>query len=81
MRNFRSMPQRHKVELKLPPGVTAEPAVLEGVVPAESRRQFPVKLTIDRKVAPKGLQIVPFDVTMDGKRHGELFDFIIRTSE
>ncbi len=81
VRNFRSTPQRHKVELKLPPGVTAEPAVLEGVVPAESRRQFPVTLTIDRKAAPKGIQIVPFDVTMDGKRHGELFDFLIRTSE
>ncbi len=57
------------------------PAVLEGVVEAESRRQFPVRLTIDRKAAPKGIQIVPFDVTMDGKRHGELFDFLIRTSE
>jgi len=81
VRNFRSAPQRHMVQLKLPPGVTAEPAVLEGVVAAESRRQFPVTLTIDRQAAPKGLQIVPFDVTMDGKRHGELFDFLIRTSE
>ena len=81
VRNFRSTLQRHRVELKLPPGVTAEPAVLEGVVPAESRRQFPVKLTIDRETAPKGIQIVPFDVTLDGKRHGELFDFLIRTSE
>ena len=81
VRNFRSTLQRHRVELKLPPDVTAEPAVLEGVVPAESRRQFPVKLTIDRETAPKGIQIVPFDVTMDGKRHGELFDFLIRTSE
>jgi len=39
------------------------------------------RLTIDRKTAPEGIQIVPFDPTMDGKRHGELFDFLIRTSE
>jgi hypothetical protein len=25
--------------------------------------------------------MIPFDITLDGKRHGELFDFIIRTGE
>ena len=81
VRNFRSTPQRHRVELKLPPGVKAEPTILEDVVPAESRRQFPVKLTIDRKVVSSGVLIIPFDITLDGKRYGELFDFIIRTGE
>jgi hypothetical protein len=81
LRNFRSTPQLHRVELKLPPGVKAEPAVLESSVEAESRRSFPVQLTIDRKAVSPGIQMIPFDITLDGKRHGELFDFIIRTGE
>jgi len=40
-----------------------------------------VKLTVDRKLASPSLQIVPFDITLDGRQHGELFDFIIRTSD
>jgi len=81
VRNFRDKPQEHRVELKLPPGITAEPAVLEGTVPAKSRKSFPVKLKLDRRLAPKGLQIVPFDIRLDGKLYGEMFDFLIRTSE
>jgi hypothetical protein len=27
------------------------------------------------------VQIVPFDITLDGKRYGELFDFLIRAKE
>ena len=81
VRNFRSVPQVHRIELKLPPGVTAEPPVLEGVLAPESRRAYPVKLSLDRKLALAGLQIVPFGITLDGKRHGQLFDFILRTSE
>jgi len=81
VRNFRSTPQRHKVELKLPPGVKAVPAILDATVEAESRRRFPVQLTIDRKAVAAGVLIIPFDITLDGKHHGELFDFIIRTSE
>ena len=56
--------------------------MLEATVAAKSRQSYPVKLTIvDRKALPQGVQIVPFDITLDGKRHGELFDFVVRTSE
>jgi glyoxylase-like metal-dependent hydrolase (beta-lactamase superfamily II) len=81
VRNFRDAPQRHRVELKPPPGVTAEPAVLEGTVQAESRRSFDVRLTVDRGKVPAGLQIVPFDITLDGRRYGELFDFLVKVRE
>ena len=80
IRNFRAAPQRHRVSLQLPAGIRAEPPVLKGVVNAESRRSFPVKLTIDRSAAQPGLQIVPFDITLDDHRYGQLFDFVIRTS-
>ena len=81
VRNFRDASQRHRIELKLPPGVTAEPAVLEGTIDRESRQSYPVKLTVDPNAVSAGVHIVPFDITLDGKRHGELFDFLIRAKE
>lgn len=81
VRNFRDLPQKHRVELKLPPGITAEPSVLEGVVEAKSRKSFAVRLMIDRERAPQGVQIAPLDITLDGKRYGELFDFAVRTTD
>ena len=78
VRNFRDSPQQHRVVLRLPPGVKATPAVLEGSVEPKSRQTFPVKLTVgDRSVLPPGIQIVPFDITLDSRRHGELFDFTL----
>ncbi|MGK0188040.1 MAG: glyoxylase-like metal-dependent hydrolase (beta-lactamase superfamily II) [Verrucomicrobiales bacterium] len=81
VRNFRDSPQRHRVELKLPLGVTAEPAVMEGTVDAESRQSVKVKLTVNRDATARGVQMIPMDIMLDGKRYGELFDFLIRTSE
>lgn len=83
VRNHRDAPQQHRVVLKTPPGVTAEPAVLEGTIAARSRQAFAVKLTVDRKVALPiaGPQQVTFDITLDGRHWGEMFDFIVRTKE
>jgi len=81
IRNFRDASQRHRVALKPPPGIRAEPAVLEGTVASESRRGFPIKLTIDRAAARPGLQIVPFDITLNDRHYGQWFDFIIRTTD
>jgi glyoxylase-like metal-dependent hydrolase (beta-lactamase superfamily II) len=78
VRNFRSATQRHHIELKLPPGVTAEPSVLDGLVERESRHTYQVKLTLDKSKTTPGLHIAPFDITLDGTYHGELFDFLLR---
>lgn len=80
VRNFRDQPQRHHVKLVLPPGITAEPAILDGEVDAKSRKTFTVKLKVDRNVAPAGLQIVPFDITLDDRHYGQLFDFLLQAS-
>jgi hypothetical protein len=37
-------------------------------------------LTADPARAPAGLQMVPMDITLDGKRHGELFDFLLQVA-
>ncbi len=82
VRNFHAHPQRHHITLRLPPGIVAEPAVLDGVVAAKSRQRYPVRLTVkDREMQPTGVQIAPFDITLDQTRHGELFDFILMTKE
>lgn len=78
VRNFRDQPQRHLVRLKLPPGVTAQPAVLEGFVEPKSRRTFPVKLSANPARVGAGVQMVPLDITLDGARKGELFDFVLQ---
>lgn len=78
VRNFRDSVQRHRIALKLPPGLEAEPAVLEGTVEPESRRSFKVKLTAERDDIPAGVRIVPLDIRLDGNYYGEMFDFLIR---
>jgi uncharacterized heparinase superfamily protein len=80
VRNFRETPQRHRIELKLPAGLKAEPPVLEGTIDRKSRQTYSVQLTVDRNTVAPGVQIVPFDITLDGKRYGELFDFLFRAN-
>lgn len=77
VRNFRDRQQQHCVTLKPPPGLKAEPAELVGTVGPKSRQSFKVKLTPDLDKLPAGVQMVPMDITLDGKRYGELFDFVI----
>lgn len=81
VRNFRDTPQQHRVALQLPPGVQADPAILEGSVAPKSRQSFKVKLTADPAILPAGVLMVPMDITLDGKRHGQLFDFILQAKD
>lgn len=85
VRNFQDTGQRHHIHLCLPPGVTASPSVLEGEVPAHSRQKYKVKLqrdnSSDSNPTARGIQLVPFDITLDDKRHGQLFDFLVRLPE
>lgn len=78
VRNFRDRPQKHSVAFALPPGVKANPAILEGVVDPDSRKSFPVKISIHRNEVDGGTLMIPMDITLDGTRHGQKFDFLIR---
>ena len=78
VRNHRDRPQKHHIVLKLPPGIAAEPAILEGSVDAKSRKAFKVILTADSNRVATGVQMIPFDITLDGKRYGERFDFLVQ---
>jgi glyoxylase-like metal-dependent hydrolase (beta-lactamase superfamily II) len=81
VRNFRDTLQRHRIVFQLPSGITANPAFLEGTVPAKSRQSFKIKLTADPAQVLAGVQMVPTDITLDGRHYGQLFDFIIQAKE
>jgi len=76
VRNFRPGKQNHRIAIHTPPGLIAEPAVLEGELPGESRRSFPVRVKAAPE-APSGTRIVALDITLDGHRYGEWFDFVV----
>lgn len=75
VRNFRRGKQAHRIEVHTPPGLLAEPAVIEGWLPGESRRSFPLRLRATPEAA-RGVQLVALDVTRDGSRQGEWFDLV-----
>jgi hypothetical protein len=76
VRNFHPRAQSHRIAVHAPPGLVAESSVIEGRLEAETRRNFPLRLQATGEARP-GVHIVALDITRDGKRHGELFDFIV----
>ncbi|HEX7897604.1 MAG TPA: hypothetical protein VF950_07570 [Planctomycetota bacterium] len=51
--------------------------MLEGELPAETRRPSKIRLRGDGE---PGVKIVAFDVKMGGRRYGELFDLIVEVT-
>jgi len=76
IRNFRAREQSHRVVLCTPPGLSVEPAVIEGKLAGESSGVATVKISAAADAKP-GLQLIAFDITRDGVRHGQLFDAIV----
>jgi len=76
VRNFRRNPQEHRVVFDAASGLTVEPAVLQGRVAGESRVVFPARVRAAADAAP-GVRLIGLDITLDGRRYGELFDAIV----
>lgn len=76
LRNFRTHQQTHHIEIHTPRGLMAEPTILEGSLSGESRRAFPIRIRAAFDTAP-GLRVVALDVTLNGQRYGERFDFVV----
>ncbi len=76
LRNFLSRDQSYRVEIHTPPGLRAEPPVIEARLKTESRREFTVRVTASPDAKP-GVHLLALDITRDGRRHGELFDAMI----
>jgi glyoxylase-like metal-dependent hydrolase (beta-lactamase superfamily II) len=79
VRNFRSSTQAHRIELHLPPGLTASPGQVEGKLRGETRSTIPIQIKV-MPDATSGVRIVGLDVTLDNRRYGERFDFVVGIS-
>jgi hypothetical protein len=76
VRNFLARPQPYRIAVHCPEGIAAEPAVLEGTTADAGTVHGPLRLKA-ASAAKSGVQIVALDVTVDGKRYGEWFDFVV----
>jgi glyoxylase-like metal-dependent hydrolase (beta-lactamase superfamily II) len=76
MRNFDAEPIAMKVEIVLPEGFKAEPAIISTMVAGESTTSIPIQISCTRETV-KGLHLAALDITRKGKRAGQLFDFIL----
>ena len=76
MRNFDAEPIAMKVEIVLPEGFKAEPAIISTMVAGESTTSIPIQISCTKQTV-KGLHLAALDITRKGKRAGQLFDFIL----
>jgi len=76
MRNFDSAPISMKVEIVIPEGFKAEPAIISTMVAGESTTSIPIQMSCTKETL-KGLHLAALDITRKGKRAGQLFDFIL----
>lgn len=76
VRNFRPTTQRHRIVIDAPPGIVLEPSQLIGELAGDSRQTFPIHVTATDE-ANEGVYLAAFDITLDERRHGQLFDFVI----
>jgi glyoxylase-like metal-dependent hydrolase (beta-lactamase superfamily II) len=79
VRNFHDRPQTYRVALHMPDGLRIVPAIIEQRIPASSTVRIPVRVETVATTT-RGVHLVALDVTVEGKRHGPLFDFVIGTS-
>ncbi len=77
LRNFKKTPQVHRIEFHSPQGIKVEPAVITGQLPGQSRGQWPIRIHAETS-ASQGVQMIAMDVTTDGHRYGEWFDFVVQ---
>lgn len=80
VRNYRSLPQQHRIVLTESTGLRFDPPVLEGQIDAGSMVAHEVTI----KAAPQaaeGLRMIGMDIVCNGRRLGQLFDFLVHVGE
>jgi glyoxylase-like metal-dependent hydrolase (beta-lactamase superfamily II) len=76
IRNFLDTTQYHYIDIHCPDGISTRPAIIEGYV--DSDTIMTINLSIQATAeAVKGVNIIAFDISLDGQRYGELFDMIV----
>jgi glyoxylase-like metal-dependent hydrolase (beta-lactamase superfamily II) len=76
LRNFLARSQRHRIEVHAPEGLSVRPGELLGELPARGRGREQVWVS-GTPQARAGVHLVALDVTLDDRRYGEWFDFVV----
>jgi glyoxylase-like metal-dependent hydrolase (beta-lactamase superfamily II) len=76
VRNFLKRPQVYRVEIRTPDGVLVRPNFIERSIPPEAAVQIPIVIEALSTIAA-GVHVVALDISIEGERHGPLFDFMI----
>ena len=76
VRNFSNHPQSYRLVFDCPEEIKAESSIIEGIVASRSAARVPFHLKAGSAAKP-GLQLIGLDMTIDGKRFGEWFDFMV----
>jgi glyoxylase-like metal-dependent hydrolase (beta-lactamase superfamily II) len=80
VRNYHRMAQQHRVVLHATDGLSFDPPVIEGTTEPDATSITTVKVRAG-KSAPQGMRIIGMDITANGRRLGELFDFLVHVGE
>jgi glyoxylase-like metal-dependent hydrolase (beta-lactamase superfamily II) len=80
VRNFSDKEESHVIEIHTPPGIFCNPCILKATVNANSIQTYPVGVYSNKDVLAS-LYILGLDVTLNGKRFGELFDVLIEIQD
>jgi hypothetical protein len=80
VRNFTGSKQEHHIIIHTPPGIKSNPASLDGVLEGNSIQAFPIQY-VATKDASEGVNLVAFDITINGNRFGEWFDAVIKVEK
>jgi len=76
VRNFRRRREKHLVRVRTPTGWTATPEALDGTTSPNGVQEYRVKIGVPADEI-SGVHLVTFDITLDGRRYGELFDAMV----
>jgi len=80
IRNYQAGQQKHRIEFHAAEGVSVEPSVVTGSTRMGESLSVPITIRAAMK-ATDGMRMVAIDITRDGERLGELFDFLVHVGE
>ena len=80
IRNYHSRPQQYRIVVHETPGLVFDPPLLNGVVESGATAIVPLNVRA-RAGAVEGMRVIGMDITWNGRRLGELFDFLVHVGD
>jgi hypothetical protein len=80
VRNFRSRAQGYRIRVHSPEGIACETAGVEVRAEPTSTASATLRLKIAPDAKP-GTRLIALDTTVDGRRYGEWFDFMVQIGQ